>query len=129
MALEECAGRGWRIGANVRAVTTPDTESTCNQPGDRIAWLDLRYTYGTHSKVGERCVAAGHITCPREYARTLDPFLGFGKVIVKEVAIGRFGTDFDDSGCYSTITAAVLLSFQLGVTWLSYSPPTDLRYS
>ena len=107
-AIEECAGRGWHVYASpARHAPSSDAVEVVNSIADRTAWLDLQYTYGTHSKVGERCVAAGHITCPREYARTLDPFSGFGK-LVKEVAIGRFGTDFDDGTCYPTITAAII---------------------
>ena len=52
-------------------------------------------------------MAAGHLTCPREYSLSVDPFVGVGRV-VKEVALGRFGGDFDDSACYPTITAAII---------------------
>ena len=90
-----------------RYTAPPDETNEPNPVAERIAWLDLQYTHGIHSKIGERCVAAGHITCPREYARTLDPFSGFGN-IVKEVEIGRFGADMDDGACYPTIAAAII---------------------
>ena len=73
----------------------------------RVAWLDLRYGYGTNSKMGERLIASGHIRTPREYAITLDPFLGFGRV-TKEVALSRFGHEFDDNACYPNITRAII---------------------
>ena len=44
---------------------------------------------------------------PREYALSLDPFLGFGRV-VKEVALGRYGEDLDDRTCYPSITAGII---------------------
>ena len=104
--LDECAGRGWvtyacyKEGNVAQGVQPPSNK-------DRTAWLDLQYSFGKHSKVGERLVASGHIVCPREYALSLDPFAGFGR-IVKEVALGRYGEDYDDAACYPSITAAIV---------------------
>ena len=58
-------------------------------------------------RVCTRLVAAGHVRLPREYATTTDPFLGFGRV-TKEVALARFGHDFDDSACYPNVTRAFI---------------------
>jgi ribonuclease HI len=105
-ALDECATRGWAVYPGRMQEEMPAAPTT--QPdSDRIAWLDLRYGYGTQSQLGRRLVASGHIRLPREYSTSTDPFLGFGKV-VKEVAIARFGHDFDDQACYPNVTAATI---------------------
>ena len=64
--LEECAGRGWFFHTHRRnRPVEPDRNRTPNS--ERTAWLDLQYSFGTQSKLGELLVASGHITCPREY--------------------------------------------------------------
>jgi hypothetical protein len=61
-------------------------------------------------------VAAGHLTYPREYSISVDLFVGFGRV-VKEVALGRYGGDYDDNACYPTITAAIIPVGSHSATW------------
>ena len=41
------------------------------------------------------------------YSFTTDPFLGHGRV-TKEAALDRFGSDFDETACYPTVTRAII---------------------
>ena len=106
-AIVECASRSWMPPPPDTMPAAPPADTDTVTPNDTIAWLDLRYGYGAKSMMGARLVAAGHVRLPREYATTTDPFLGFGRV-TKEVALARFGHDFDDSACYPNITRAFI---------------------
>ena len=69
---------------------------------DHTGWITLRYTF---SKMGARLAAAGFVRYSREYAAGQDPF----KLpkMVRKLALGRFGLDFDDAASYPTAAAAM----------------------
>ena len=105
-ALDECKDRNWTIYP-CRVQDDPTTSLRHPTDTDSTAWLDLIYGYGTQSQLGRRLIASGHIVRPREYATCTDPFLGFGRV-TKEVAIGRYGDEYDDKQCYPNVTTATI---------------------
>ena len=77
-----------------RLSETQNTDiSTTDETFIRKAW---RY-----SEIGERLWASGHLISQREYASTLDPFLGWGKH-VRWAAHARFGVDLDCRQSYPT---------------------------
>ena len=62
------------------------------------AYLDKTWS---HSELGNRLLASGHILDSREYARTVDPFNNTGRC-VRWAAHTRFGKDADDRASYPT---------------------------
>ena len=70
---------------------------------DATGWITLSYTF---SWMGARLAAGGFVRYGREYAEGKDPFK-LPKTL-RQVALGRFGLDFDDSASYPTAAAALL---------------------
>ena len=66
-------------------------------------YIDIEYQ---HSTTGADLHAAGFVTSSREYAIGMDPFK-LPKA-VRQIALARFGMDFDDSASYPRAGAALL---------------------
>ena len=66
-------------------------------------WITLKYK---HSKTGDRLIASGHTRGSREYAEgSADPFK-YGRQI-RYITSHRFGSEYDDTGCYPTGLGAI----------------------
>ena len=91
-------------------------------------YVDVEYGYAAK---GEALIEAGHITCAREYAFGPDPFKLSKKL--RQLALARFGYDFDDTGSYPRAGAhlihtgrEMMYSF-LGESRLSHGEVIDHR--
>ena len=68
-----------------------------------ITWITLKCK---HCNTGDRLIASGHTRGSREYAEgSSDPFKYRRQI--RYITSHRFGSEYDDSGCYPTGVGAI----------------------